>query len=128
MRDEKLSLESSSTLYVTVVCVCIYKVYLTHRERENARDVLRVRVFKVQMQYYYIQKSRKSRKSRKRKAKKTLNFLCKRSTLHKKRTRTKNFIQTLLLVFYSTKNKDDDDDVLERLRREIQREEFTGRF
>ena len=127
MRDEKLSLESSSTLYVTVVCVCIYKVYLTHRERENARDVLRVRVFKVQMHYYYP-KEQKEQKEQKEKSKKTLNFLFKRSTLHKKRTRTKNFIQTLLLVFYSTKNKDDDDDVLERLRREIQREEFTGRF
>ena len=49
MRNEKLSLESSSTLYIIVVCVCIYKVYLTQRERENARDVLCVRVFKVQM-------------------------------------------------------------------------------
>lgn len=51
MRDEKLSLESSSTLYVIVVCVCVcvYIVYLTQRERENARDVLCVRVFKVQM-------------------------------------------------------------------------------
>ena len=49
MRDEKLSLESSSTLYVIelCVCVCIYIVYLTQRERENARDVLCV--FKVQM-------------------------------------------------------------------------------
>jgi hypothetical protein len=49
MRDEKLSLESSSTLYVIelCVCVCVYIVYLTHRERENARDVLCV--FKVQM-------------------------------------------------------------------------------
>lgn len=74
MRDEKLSLESSSTLYIIVVCVCIYKVYLTQRERENARDVLCVRVFKVQMQYYYIQKRRKSRKSRKRKAKKNPKF------------------------------------------------------
>ena len=74
MRDEKLSLESSSTLYVTDVCVCIYKVYLTQRERENARDVLRVRVFKVQVQYYYIQKSRKSRKVKK-KLKKQIHFL-----------------------------------------------------
>ena len=70
----------------------------------------------------------RAERAEREKQKKTLNFLCKRSTLHKKRTRTKNFIQTLLLVFYSTKNKDDDDDVLERLRREIQREEFTGRF
>ena len=64
MRDEKLSLESSSTLYVIVVrvCVCVYIVYLTQRERENARDVLRVRVFKVQMHNNIIQKSRKSRK------------------------------------------------------------------
>ena len=29
------------------MCVCIYIVYLTQRERENARDVLCV--FKVQM-------------------------------------------------------------------------------
>ena len=29
--------------------MCVYIVYLTHRERENAGDVLRVRVFKVQM-------------------------------------------------------------------------------
>ena len=69
MRDEKLSLESSSTLYIIVVCVCIYKVYLTQRERENARDVVRVRVFTVQMHSYFIQKSRKSRKSRKVKKK-----------------------------------------------------------
>ena len=44
------------------MCVCVYIVYLTQRERENARDVLRVRVFKVQMHNNIIQKSRKSRK------------------------------------------------------------------
>ena len=68
MRDEKLSLESSSTLYVIelCVCVCVYIVYLTQRERENARDVLRVRVFKVQMHNNIIQKSRKSRKVKKK--------------------------------------------------------------
>ena len=49
--------------------MCVYIVYLTQRERENARDVVRVRVFTVQMHSYFIQKSRKSRKSRKVKKK-----------------------------------------------------------
>jgi len=70
----------------------------------------------------FYPKEQKEQKEQKSKKKKQSNFLFaeKVETLHKKRTRApKNFIK-LLLVFYSTKNKDD---VLERLR-EIQREEF----
>ena len=68
----------------------------------------------------FYPKEQKEQKEQKSKKKKQSNFLFaeKVETLHKKRTRTKKFHQTLLLVFYSTKNKDD---VLERLR-EIQRE------
>ena len=60
--------------------MCVYIVYLTQRERENARDVVRVRVFTVQMHSYFIQKSRKSRKSRKvkKKIKRQSNFLLKK--------------------------------------------------
>ncbi len=68
----------------------------------------------------FYPKEQKEQKEQKSKKKKADSFSYKkRSTLHKKRTRTKKFHQTLLLVFYSTKNKDD---VLERLR-EIQRED-----
>ena len=104
MRDEKLSLESSSTLYVIVcVCVCVYIVYLTQRERENARDVLRVRVFKVQMHNNILSKraeraENKSRKSRKvkKKLKKQIHFLFKKGRRFIKNARaTKKFHQTL---------------------------------
>jgi uncharacterized membrane protein YiaA len=61
MRDGKLSLESSSTLYIIVVCVCvyIYIVYLTHREREKKREMYYVCVCLKCRCNNIIQKSRR---------------------------------------------------------------------
>jgi predicted nucleotide-binding protein (sugar kinase/HSP70/actin superfamily) len=72
------------------------------------------------MHIIFYPKEQKEQKEQKSKKKKQSNFLFaeKVETLHKNARAPKNFIK-LLLVFYSTKNKDD---VVERLR-EIQRED-----
>ena len=82
MRDEKLLLESSSTLYVIVVCVCvcIYSISNTERERKRERCSTRACVYSADALLFYPkeQKEQKEQKSKKKSKKADRNFLLKK--------------------------------------------------